>query len=57
MLIVLRTSLMKKLERFVRALTSITGNGLATVFVCWREGELAQEKQSWHLISCCDRRQ
>jgi hypothetical protein len=34
MLIVLRTSLMKKLERFVRALTSVTGNGLARVFVC-----------------------
>ena len=26
----------------VRALTNITGNGIAAVFVSWREGELDQ---------------
>ncbi len=28
----------------VRALTNITGNGIATVFVSWREGELDHAK-------------
>jgi aerobic C4-dicarboxylate transport protein len=28
----------------VRALTNITGNGIATVFVSWWEGELDREK-------------
>jgi aerobic C4-dicarboxylate transport protein len=28
----------------VRALTNITGNGVATVFVSWWEGELDQAK-------------
>ncbi len=28
----------------VRALTNITGNGIATVFVSWWEGELDRDK-------------
>ena len=33
----------------VRALTNITGNGIATVFVSWWEGELDREKLHAHL--------
>jgi aerobic C4-dicarboxylate transport protein len=38
----------------VRALTNITGNGIATVFVSWWEGELDQEKLHANLNQTID---
>ena len=38
----------------VRALTNITGNGIATVFVSWWEGELDQEKLHANLDKTID---
>src|SRR5271156_660704 len=38
----------------VRALTNITGNGIATVFVSWSEGELDQEKLHANLNQTID---
>jgi aerobic C4-dicarboxylate transport protein len=38
----------------VRALTNITGNGIATVFVSWWEGELDRDKLHAHLNQTID---
>jgi aerobic C4-dicarboxylate transport protein len=38
----------------VRALTNITGNGIATVFVSWWEGELDHDKLHANLNQSID---
>jgi aerobic C4-dicarboxylate transport protein len=38
----------------VRALTNITGNGVATVFVSWWEGELDRKKLNANLNRSID---